>query len=792
MWILLLPAVCVTTGEMKVRGRYISDKSLLPAGNGFHREYETVDAEWAAQFQFDLHQNLSDVVQSASIPPMLRSARAARDALERAGLSSTVRRASAADGSDVTVVVGTLAARSGDGKESILVVASYGSAHMDETQVSPLAVALSLVRRLAQRSSAPWLAKDVTLLLLPALSAESCAAMCASHTRWSASAGHTCAAADGAEGAEACATRPVACSPLCAGLGASRWLARWYTRSAFDVGDGRPLLPSDSLVRGAVVLQPHSRARRHRATARGRGAASPAVGESRAAELRRACTERAQRRGVTTLELERLALAHAALSGRTEIDAFAVRAPGRNGRLPNLDVLNAVNQLAAVTYGRSVRYAREAEPSDWLARLAARVRPAFPGRPAWNRYFARLVGTARFAADILHTPRAVLEPHSALLDREVDAFTLVPVVGGPRAVASEGIVAEASAVEALVATLRAADTDGAPRQAMLVRNAMSYATMLEGIIRMYSNMHEKVRARPPHGRRGADALLEPSLLCRRTSPPSHTPLTAARGTRCHSSSPRARPQLNRSFYMYLLPDAHTFISVEEYIWLVALITLPWVAMLVIERYASEPFARYPPTAPGGADARTEAGDARRTALAVGIVRAALATAAVAACAGGAVLALARVATPNAWLVGAALVPLGSNAVARAALAPNSAAGAASCWIGLFGALWLAHLALSMVNWVLAVASALALVPVTSFAFALDRCGCGTVAVRRALSPAAVLGALGVLFATNNPAPALVEFVAIVLERHGVEQTLLVYTAALHIASISAALWLVKR
>ena len=244
--------------------------------------------------------------------------------------------------------------------------------------------------------------------------------------------------------------------------------------------------------------------------------------------------------------------------------------------------------------------------------------------------------------------------------------------------------------------------------------------------------------------------------------------------------------------MYLLPNAHTFISVEEYIWLLALLTLPWVAILVVERYASVPFARYWTAAPRGAAARAPAENRRRAAQAVDIVRAVLGMVAVAAAAGGAALALAGVATPNAWLVSAALMPLGSNAVARAALAPNSAAGAASGWIALCAALWIAHLALSMINWVLAVASALALVPVTTFAFALDRCGRGSSAVRRAMSPAAVLGVLGVLFATNSPAPALVAFVETVLERHRAEQTLLVYAAALHIASISAALWLVKR
>ena len=83
-----------------------------------------------------------------------------------------------------------------------------------------------------------------------------------------------------------------------------------------------------------------------------------------------------------------------------------------------------------------------------------------------------------------------------MLDIEIDSFTLVPVVDGPKAVAPAGITAEASAVDALVASLRAATEEGdTPREAMIVRNAMSYANMLEGIVRMYSNMHEKVRAR---------------------------------------------------------------------------------------------------------------------------------------------------------------------------------------------------------------------------------------------------------------------------------------------------------
>ena len=414
VWILLLPAVCVTTGELKVRGRYISDKSLLPSGNAFDREYAHADAEWAAKFQFDLYMNLtSDAVESTSTPPMLRSAQTVRNALEGAGLSATVRRASASDGSEIAAVVGTLAARAGDGKESILLVASYGSVHVDDTQASPLAVAVSLLRRLAQRRGAEWLAKDITLLLLPALSTESCAAMCASHARWSANVEHTCAAADSADGAEACAIRPVGCSPLCAGLGASRWLASWYTGSTVDAGDGQPLplLPGhSSLVRGAVVLQPHSRARRHHA-ALGLPAAPSTSGTSRTVALLQGCIERARRPGVTTIELERLALAHAALSGRTAIDAFAIRTPGRNGRLPNLDVVNAAKKLAESTNVRSVRHAREAEPSDWIARLAARAAPSFPAHPAWKPYIARLASTLRFAVELLHTPRATLEPH---------------------------------------------------------------------------------------------------------------------------------------------------------------------------------------------------------------------------------------------------------------------------------------------------------------------------------------------------------------------------------------------
>ena len=517
IWLLLLPAVCVTTGETKVRGRYVSDKSLLPVGLGFHREFVQDDARWAHTFQRSL-QNAQRTLESSGAPTR-RAASFVQNALADAGLAARVRTALAADGSEVTAVVATLAARGGDGKEGIVLVASYGDALHDDTHASPLAVLVALVRRLAAHGHAKWLSKDVTLLLLPALGAETCTALCAAHTRWEQSGTCAAGAAAGsntsASAAQCDGTAPIACSPLCAGLAASRWTAQWMS-GAPGAGDGRALLPVErSLIRAALVIEPRALGPSLRDDLAAATARRPHDGSGRMAALRAWYEAAARRARTTRAELERLTRAHDALSGRVRHDDVALVAPGRNGRLPNLDLLNAMRQVLNRRGGR-VRHARW-QREDWAAAGAAQLcallhLPAHRYRP----YAERLANTVRFAVELLHAPGPHLAPHSALLDLEIDAFTLAPLasmdgdddggVGGSGATETTD-VATSEAVEAALAR----DPDNVLWEAVLEEEAMRLADTAESFVRMISNMHEKVSTACAESARRAACMLAHTL-----------------------------------------------------------------------------------------------------------------------------------------------------------------------------------------------------------------------------------------------------------------------------------------
>ncbi|KAG1685026.1 hypothetical protein DVH05_009767 [Phytophthora capsici] len=161
IWLLLHPAITVTTGELKCRGTYMSENALLidlMEARASHQE-----ANWARNFHNDLLKlpelpstgcggNCSSVVDW--IDTQLRG-------MDRVEAYRHVFQTDTALDSRTNVYGVLRASPLADGKESIVLVTHYRNVGAENGVNSGLSYGLALLKYL---SRAKWLAKDVILL----------------------------------------------------------------------------------------------------------------------------------------------------------------------------------------------------------------------------------------------------------------------------------------------------------------------------------------------------------------------------------------------------------------------------------------------------------------------------------------------------------------------------------------------------------------------------------------------------------------------------------------------------
>jgi hypothetical protein len=161
IWVLLHPAVTVTTGELKPRGTYISENALLVDSmdaQAWHDEENRV-REWHASFltipqlpPLGCGQSPSDCTRVVDwLETQLRT-------IDRVG---AFRQRLETNGTNVYGIL--RAAPLGDHKESIVVTTHYRNigARATNAPYSGVAMGLALLEFLA---NAKWLAKDVILV----------------------------------------------------------------------------------------------------------------------------------------------------------------------------------------------------------------------------------------------------------------------------------------------------------------------------------------------------------------------------------------------------------------------------------------------------------------------------------------------------------------------------------------------------------------------------------------------------------------------------------------------------
>jgi hypothetical protein len=164
LWVCLFPAVCITSGELKMRGTYLSENSL---STGFERTALSDADVRRAHDRDDVYRSI--VARQPTSPPTPDEAAtlttALRDQIAADMRSSGLEVHQQAFGSGVDAgqnVWGILRGVRASGTESIVLAVSFSHfANNSGTDPSGLALLLDFMRKL---SKARWVAKDVVLL----------------------------------------------------------------------------------------------------------------------------------------------------------------------------------------------------------------------------------------------------------------------------------------------------------------------------------------------------------------------------------------------------------------------------------------------------------------------------------------------------------------------------------------------------------------------------------------------------------------------------------------------------
>ncbi|KAG3195110.1 hypothetical protein PC129_g24864, partial [Phytophthora cactorum] len=143
IWLLLHPAITVTTGELKCRRTYMSENALL---------IDLMEARASRHEDHSARGSHQKLLKLPDLPPSGCRDNCSHSQVFQTDETSTPR----------TNVYGILRASPlADGKEAIVLVTQYCNVGADSGENSGLSLGLALLKYL---SRAKWLAKDVILL----------------------------------------------------------------------------------------------------------------------------------------------------------------------------------------------------------------------------------------------------------------------------------------------------------------------------------------------------------------------------------------------------------------------------------------------------------------------------------------------------------------------------------------------------------------------------------------------------------------------------------------------------